>query len=348
MPKSAASAHLTATALPLVAAVLSFTGFPMPPSTCICPLEAQLKGLSATASEDLSAVPALPEEALASITGSLQDLKRLIKDGRHTPAGSPAADLLKETQRLQRQMADQMRTLKALIGNGPARQYASRSLRRRPQPTPDPPPCNAFWHHSTPESPMPGNDSPTRNAHMNATNRFFCTGSIFVMITALASGPFFRPATCIVCPFAMPLWPADEEFGGTICRALAVLEASETRSLSARDFAASTICDEKLQIFLSDFAETLHRLNRTLNNTGFKRPRIHAKPRNSSRSERCHVATSCPEGTRVNNIYPHPASIVLPVGTREAAASGFHFPESCRAGNRDLPSFGDPSPAFAA
>ena len=107
---------------------------------------------------------------------------------------------------------------------------------------------------------------------MNATNRFFCTGSILVMITALASGPFFRPATCIVCPFAMPLWPADEEFGGTICRALAVLEASETRSLSARDFAASTICDEKLQIFLSDFAETLHRLNRTLNNTASKDP----------------------------------------------------------------------------
>ena len=115
MPKSAASAHMTTATLPLVAAALSFTAFLMTLNLCLPLLEAQSKRLSTTASEDLSAVPALPEEALASLTHQLQALGR----AANTMSNTSTDTLLHDFHNPQGQLADPTTTLQASLDTHP-------------------------------------------------------------------------------------------------------------------------------------------------------------------------------------------------------------------------------------
>ena len=115
MPKSAASAHMTTATLPLVAAALSFTAFLMTLNLCLPLLEAQSKRLPTTASEDLSAVPALPEEALASLTHQLQALGR----AANTMSNTSTDTLLHDFHNPQGQLAKPTSTLQASLDTQP-------------------------------------------------------------------------------------------------------------------------------------------------------------------------------------------------------------------------------------
>ena len=105
---------MTTATLLLVAAALSFAGFPAT-LNLPCPLEAQLKGLSATASEDISTTPALPEEALASLTRQLQALQRAANAMSNTSTDT----LLHDFRNLQGQLADPTTTLEAPLDTYP-------------------------------------------------------------------------------------------------------------------------------------------------------------------------------------------------------------------------------------
>ena len=79
------------------------------------PLEAQFKRLSTTASEDLSTAPALPEEALASLTRQLRALQR----GTNAMSNTSTDTLLHNFRNLQGQLADPITILEAPLDTHP-------------------------------------------------------------------------------------------------------------------------------------------------------------------------------------------------------------------------------------
>ena len=88
---------------------------PEDPQPVSPPLEAQLKGLSATASEDISTTPALPEEAPASLTRQLQALQQVA----NTVPNMSTDTLLHDFRNLQGQLADPTTTLEAPLDTYP-------------------------------------------------------------------------------------------------------------------------------------------------------------------------------------------------------------------------------------